>query len=66
MTMEEGLSHHYRICEYGGFECLKKDSQVDTVAHKWGSKLVKSVATACELIFDGDTCPEAPPLGSPW
>ena len=30
-----GLSHHYRICEFGGFSCTKKESVVDERAQHW-------------------------------
>ncbi|XP_069943825.1 uncharacterized protein [Cherax quadricarinatus] len=62
-----GMSHHYRICEFGGFDCLKKENLVDRRAHNWLVPLVKSVANACTKIFPLlGKCPEAPPLGSPW
>ena len=67
ISQEEGLSHHYRICEYGGYECLKKPSVNDTTALKWGPQLIESVEKTCQEIFgNGNSCPEAPPLGSPW
>ncbi|XP_015928667.1 uncharacterized protein [Parasteatoda tepidariorum] len=62
------LLHHYRICEFGGFSCLKKDSVVDRTATKFGPDLLQRVTRSCRLIFsdrDG-TCPLSPPLGSPW
>jgi hypothetical protein len=31
----EGLSHHYRICEFGGFKCTQTQSVIDKTAHKW-------------------------------
>ena len=67
ISQEEGLSHHYRICEYGGYDCLKKSSVNDSTALKWGSKLIGRVDKTCQEIFgEGKSCPEAPPLGSPW
>ena len=64
---DEGLSHHYRICEYGGYDCLKKPSVNDSTALKWGSQLIRRVDKTCQEIFgDKKSCPEAPPLGSPW
>ncbi|CAL4111502.1 unnamed protein product, partial [Meganyctiphanes norvegica] len=62
-----GLSHHYRICEFGGFDCLKLPHQVDRIAHKWLIPLEKRVSSGCRNIFpDEPSCPVAPPLGSPW
>lgn len=62
-----GLSHHYRICEFGGFDCLKHPNQVDRKAHEWLLPLAKRVASSCSKIFPSlGRCPAAPPLGSPW
>ncbi|KAG8191806.1 hypothetical protein JTE90_022799 [Oedothorax gibbosus] len=63
-----GLLHHYRICEFGGFSCLKKESVTDRTAQKFGSELLKRVMRRCRLIFPNmnGTCPISPPLGSPW
>ena len=61
-----GLSHHYRICEFGGFECMKNPSVVDTTAQNWGKLLIPNVQEVCGNIFGGVGCPEAPALGSPW
>ena len=61
-----GLSHHYRICEFGGFECMKNPSIVDTRAQDWGKVLIPNVQRACDKIFGDSGCPEAPELGSPW
>ena len=62
-----GLSHHYRICEFGGFACMKKPSVVDERTHHWAGKLVVAVDTTCRRIFKEEGgCPEAPELGSPY
>ncbi|XP_042879973.1 uncharacterized protein LOC122258227 [Penaeus japonicus] len=62
-----GLSHHYRICEFGGFDCLKQPNQVDRRTHEWLIPLAKRVASSCSSIFPSlGRCPKAPPLGSPW
>ena len=61
------VSHHYRICEFGGFECLKSPSKIDRVAHRWAKSLFTRVKNACDLTFGQQQgCPKAPPLGSPW
>lgn len=33
------LLHHYRVCEFGGLECLKSSSVQDRRAHHWASSL---------------------------
>ncbi|XP_063847995.1 uncharacterized protein LOC135093051 [Scylla paramamosain] len=64
---EDGLSHHYRICEYGGFDCLKQPNMVDRQTHTWLGEVYRSVLTQCAQIFQKEGfCPRAPPLGSPW
>ena len=65
MPPETAMSHHYRICEFGGWECLKKPSTIDKTGHKWAKDLFPAVKAACDAIFGGP-CPKAPPLGSPW
>ena len=61
-----GLSHHYRICESGGFDCMKYPSVIDTSAQKWGKLLIPNVQETCNNIFGKSGCPKAPELGSPW
>ncbi|XP_023349720.1 uncharacterized protein LOC111718378 [Eurytemora carolleeae] len=63
---EFGLSHHYRICEFGGFACKENPSVIDTSTHRWSDKLFKAVKESCKLIFDNPACPNPPPLGNPW
>ena len=65
MPEDLALSHHYRICEFGGFDCLKKKSKTDNTAQRWGHQLVPRIKRVCEEIY-GKSCPPAPPLGSPW
>ncbi|XP_068240663.1 uncharacterized protein [Palaemon carinicauda] len=63
----KGLSHHYRICEFGGFDCLKGKNEIDRTTHQWMIPLMRRVAEQCKLIFPTvQRCPVAPPLGSPW
>ncbi|TRY68761.1 hypothetical protein TCAL_13478 [Tigriopus californicus] len=60
------LSHHYRICEFGGFDCMKAPSVIDQTAHKWAPDLFPALKNTCQLIFGSQGCPIAPPLGSPY
>lgn len=60
------VSHHYRICEFGGFDCLKQASKIDPVAHNWAKDVFTKVKYACDRTFGPTGCPKAPPLGSPW
>ena len=64
---KHAVSHHYRICEFGGFDCLKGASKIDRVAHKWAENLFPNVKRVCDKSFGEEMgCPKAPPLGSPW
>lgn len=38
-----GFLHHYRICEFGGDDCVKAKSVIDKRVHFWGDKLIKRV-----------------------
>ncbi|XP_066949161.1 uncharacterized protein [Macrobrachium rosenbergii] len=63
----KGLSHHYRICEFGGFDCLKGKNEIDRTTQQWMVPLMRRVAEQCRSIFPTlQRCPVAPPLGSPW
>lgn len=59
------LLHHYRICEFGGFDCMKKPFVIDRSAQRFNTSLLQNVNHQCKNAFGG-SCPKAPPLGSPW
>ncbi|XP_067141214.1 uncharacterized protein [Centruroides vittatus] len=59
------LLHHYRICEFGGFDCTKKPFMIDRSAQRFNTTLLHNVNRQCKYTFHG-SCPKAPPLGSPW
>ncbi|XP_050420849.1 glycosyltransferase family 92 protein C33H5.2-like isoform X2 [Adelges cooleyi] len=40
---ELALLHHYRVCEYGGDDCVTADSTVDRTVHRYKNKLVDRV-----------------------
>lgn len=64
---EDALLHHYRICEFGGFDCVKQPSTVDRSALRFNASLLERVNSVCAQAFpDGGRCPKAPGLGSPW
>ena len=56
----------FRICEFGGFSCTGNPSVVETRTHEWSSALLQNVRNVCNLIFEQEECPPAPPLGNPW
>lgn len=40
---DAAILHHYRICEFGGDDCIKTASTVDITAFKYRDKLINSV-----------------------
>lgn len=57
----DAMSHHYRICEFGGKTCTSLPSTVDRTAHKWSNELFKNVITECgEIFHDDQKCPDPP------
>lgn len=40
---DAGILHHYRVCEFGGDDCVKTPSTVDRTAHRHGATLVARV-----------------------
>ena len=61
-----GLSHHYRICEFGGYSCTNRSNVSDERAQVWGPRLVAAVQQLCQKIFGSQGCPAVPQLGSPY
>lgn len=42
-TPERAILHHYRVCEYGGNDCVTADSTVDRTVYKYRKKLVDRI-----------------------
>lgn len=40
---DAAILHHYRICEFGGDDCIKTASVVDTTAFKYKDRLISAV-----------------------
>ncbi|XP_019769099.1 glycosyltransferase family 92 protein F13G3.3 [Dendroctonus ponderosae] len=49
---EDAILHHYRICEFGGNDCVKHPSTVDRSAYRYRDALLKAVKTRHEDHFD--------------
>lgn len=45
---QDGLLHHYRVCEFGGEDCVKLPSQIDRTMYRWKDILLKSVLSRLE------------------
>lgn len=45
---DAAILHHYRVCEFGGDDCVKTQSVVDKTAYKYIEKLTKNVHKTCK------------------
>ncbi|XP_016839948.2 uncharacterized protein LOC100118938 [Nasonia vitripennis] len=60
---DAAILHHYRVCEFGGDDCVKTASIVDRTAYKYLDRLADRVeAVWQELAL---LCPGLPELGEP-
>ncbi|XP_037033844.1 uncharacterized protein LOC119072674 [Bradysia coprophila] len=57
VTPDIAILHHYRVCEYGGDDCVNHPSTVDRTAHKYSHRLTDRVEmmysklkTPCKLL----------------
>ncbi|XP_055848872.1 uncharacterized protein LOC129913918 [Episyrphus balteatus] len=64
---DAGILHHYRVCEFGGNDCIKSPSIVDRTATRYVNRLVERVESVynylkkpCDLP-DLPLIPEKPP-----
>ena len=53
------ILHHYRVCEFGGDDCIKTNSVIERRTHFWGQKLITRVDTIinnwskfCKILFN--------------
>lgn len=47
-----GFLHHYRVCEFGGDDCVHTDSQVDRTVYRYRDLLVKNVDKIVQKLSD--------------
>lgn len=52
----------YRVCEFGGDDCIKTPSVDDKTAHKYSSRLIERVGAAYEYLKDVCHLPEISPM----
>lgn len=52
----------YRVCEFGGDDCIKTPSVDDKTAHKYGSRLMERVGAAYEHLKDVCQLPDMQPV----
>ena len=47
-----GLLHHYRVCEFGGDDCVNAPNQVDRTVHKYQQTLLENVKQVVYRLSD--------------
>lgn len=57
---DAAILHHYRVCEFGGDDCVKTASVVDRTAYKYLDKLAERVETTWQELLK--LCPNMPDL----
>lgn len=51
----------YRVCEFGGNDCVKTPSVEDKTVHKYGARLIERVGTVYNNLKKSCQLPELPP-----
>ncbi|XP_058820002.1 uncharacterized protein LOC131682502 isoform X2 [Topomyia yanbarensis] len=57
---DAAILHHYRVCEFGGDDCIKSPSVVDRTAHRYSKRLLDRVGTVYNYLKDTCDLPEIP------
>ena len=47
-----GFLHHYRVCEFGGDDCVHTDNRVDRTVYRYRDLLVKNVEKVVQKLSD--------------
>ncbi|XP_063229480.1 uncharacterized protein LOC134534813 [Bacillus rossius redtenbacheri] len=58
---DAAILHHYRVCEFGGDDCVKTASALDRTAHRYRAPLLQRVAARWRLLGRRCGLPETPP-----
>ncbi|XP_065084259.1 uncharacterized protein LOC135706547 isoform X1 [Ochlerotatus camptorhynchus] len=57
---DAAILHHYRVCEFGGDDCIKSPSVVDRTAHRYSKRLLDRVGTVYNYLKETCNLPEIP------
>ncbi|XP_049273693.1 uncharacterized protein LOC119398742 [Rhipicephalus sanguineus] len=58
--------HHYRVCEFGGNDCVNATSVRDTKVYYWKTRLLEAVSRRMKMLRRRDlACPGQPPRVRP-
>ncbi|KAK9736396.1 Glycosyltransferase family 92 [Popillia japonica] len=58
---DAAILHHYRICEFGGDDCIQTASTVDVTTFKYRDRLVEAVGSLYEQYRKVCSLPDLPP-----
>ncbi|XP_065356787.1 uncharacterized protein LOC135951130 [Calliphora vicina] len=61
----DAILQHYRVCEFGGNDCIKAPSMVDRTATKYVNRLVERVYSVYRHLKDKCDLPPLPPIPKP-
>ncbi|XP_023308046.2 uncharacterized protein LOC111689814 [Lucilia cuprina] len=61
----DAILQHYRVCEFGGNDCIKAPSTVDRTAIKYVNRLVERVYSVYSHLKDKCDLPPLPPIPKP-
>lgn len=61
---EAAILHHYRVCEFGGDDCVKTQSVVDKTAYRYRQDLAKNVRIRYRELTEKCSLPELDPVPS--
>lgn len=59
---DAAILHHYRVCEFGGDDCVKTQSVVDRTAYKYRDRLADSVDKTWAELSKECSLPELDPV----
>lgn len=57
---DAAILHHYRVCEFGGDDCIKSPSVVDRTAHRYSKRLLDRVGTVYSYLKETCNLPDIP------
>ncbi|XP_058059014.1 uncharacterized protein LOC131209879 [Anopheles bellator] len=55
---DAAILHHYRVCEFGGDDCIKTPSLVDRTAHRYSTRLLDRVGTVYGYLKESCDLPD--------
>ncbi|XP_026673154.1 uncharacterized protein LOC108629486 isoform X2 [Ceratina calcarata] len=59
---DAAILHHYRVCEFGGDDCVKTQSVVDRTAYKYKERLAENVGSTWSDLSVDCTLPKLEPV----